>query len=293
MKHVSKPNHHLVALSLLLAALGSSVSSTARADAAPSPFAGKTITVGMADGPPYSYRDKDGKILGYSPDVVRAALEPLGVKLDFVIADFGALIPGLLVGRFDMIAAGVAITPARCQQVSFSEPDLAVGDGLLVPKGNPHNLHGYTDFAKQPDVKLGGGRGTQNSKNALAAGVPPDQLVYFPTNQAMISALLAGRVDAATVSAPVAATVASDENVKGIERALPFEALKLPDGRPAQMYTATVFRKDEGDLRDTLNGGLDKLKRDGALQAILTRYDFTTAEFPPAISAADVCDGKS
>ena len=32
---------------------------------------------------------------------------------------------------------------------------------------------------------------------------------------------------------------------------MPFEALKLPDGRPAQMFTGTVFRKDEGDLRDT------------------------------------------
>jgi polar amino acid transport system substrate-binding protein len=258
------------------------------------PLAGKTFIVGIANGPPWSYRDQDGHIKGYSPDVVRAALEPLGAKLDFVIADFSGLIPALIASRFDIVAAGVAITPARCKQVAFSEPDLAVGDGLLVPKGNPRNLHSYADFAKSPDLHLGGARGSENPKNALAAGVPQDQMVYFASSDAMISALLSGRVDATTVSAPIAARIAASENLKGgIERALPFEGVKHSDGKPAQMFTATVFRQDEGELKELLNAQLGKLKQDGSLLQIMEQYGFSSAELPPSNATAQLCSNAN
>ncbi len=262
------------------------------ASAADQPLAGKTFTVGIHNRTPWGYRDKDGNVVGYHPDVVRAALEPLGAKFDFVVADFGALIPGLLANRFDMIASGVAITPARCQQVLFGEPDLAAGDGLLVVKGNPKKLHSYADFAKNADAKLGGGRGTENAKNALAAGVPESQMAYFPNNEAIVSAILAGRIDAGTLSAPSVAGVVADANIQGIERALPFEGLKKPDGRPAQMYTGTVFRKDETQLRELYNAQLAKLKQDGMLQKLMERYGFSSAEAPPAITSAEVCAGN-
>jgi polar amino acid transport system substrate-binding protein len=167
---------------------------------------------------------------------------------------------------------------------------LAVGDGLLVSKGNPRNLHSYADFAKSPDLHLGGARGSENPKNALAAGVPQDQVVYFASNDAMISALLSGRVDAATVSAPIAAKVAASETLKaGIERALPFDGLKSSDGKPAQMFTATVFRQDEGELRELLNAQLSKLKQDGSLLKIMERYGFSTAELAPSNATAQPC----
>ena len=117
-------------------------------------WAGKTLVVGIHNRTPWGYRDKQNDVVGYHPDIVRAVLAPLGVtKFEFVVADFGALIPGLLANRFDIIASGVAITPARCQQVLFSEPDLSVGDGLLVLKGNPLKLHSYEDIAKNPQAQ--------------------------------------------------------------------------------------------------------------------------------------------
>lgn len=264
-----------------------------RARAESLPLQGRTLTIGIHNRAPWGYRDTDGNVVGLHPDIARAALAPLGAGgFDFVVADFGALIPGLLAQRFDIVASGVAVTPVRCQQVIFSEPDVAVGDGLLVMKGNPLNLHSYADFAKNPNARLGGGRGTENMKNALAAGVPEGQVLYFPNNEAVVSAMLAGRVDAATLSAPSVAGIMADKHIEGIERALPFQGLVKPNGKPALLYTAMVFRQDETALRDAYNGRLAAIKQDGTLKQILGRYGFSDDDVAPPISTADICAGN-
>src|SRR4051794_31307643 len=81
-----------------------------------SEWAGKKLVVGIHNRTPWAYRDKQNNVVGIHPDIVRAVFAPLGVtEFEFVISDFGAMIPGLLAGRFDIIASGVAITPARCE----------------------------------------------------------------------------------------------------------------------------------------------------------------------------------
>lgn len=230
------------------------------------------LTIGIHNRAPWGFRGESGEVRGYHPDLVRAALEPLGLtEINFVISEFGALIPGLNANRFDMIASGIAITPQRCQEVIFSEPDLSVGDGLLVKEGNPLNIHSYADIAANPEIRLAGGRGTQNSKNAMAAGVPEEQMVQMQDTQAVVSAVIAGRADAATLSAPTVISFLEDPNVEGLERAQPFTGLLNDDGRPAAMYTAIAFRSDDTALRDLYNEQLAKLKADGSIMEIMER----------------------
>ena len=42
------------------------------------------------------------------------------------------IVDGPDAGRFDIIAAGMYVTPERCRQVAFSEPTYAVGEGFVV-----------------------------------------------------------------------------------------------------------------------------------------------------------------
>jgi polar amino acid transport system substrate-binding protein len=247
------------------------------------------LTIGIHNRSPWGFRGEDGKATGYHPDIVRAAFERLGVKnIEFVISEFGALIPGLNANRFDMIASGIAITPKRCEQVIFSEPDLSVGDGLLVRKGNPRKIHSYADIAANPDIRLAGGRGTLNTKNAIDAGVPESQLLQLQETQALVSAVLAGRADAATLSAPTVVSLLQDPNVQGLERAAPFTGL-VKDGRPAAMYTAIAFRPNDTVLRDAYNAELAKLKADGTIKTIMERYGFSSDDNAPDLATAAIC----
>lgn len=253
----------------------------------------KKVTIGIHNRQPWGFRAEDGSAAGFHPDIIRAAFERLGVtQVDFVITEFGALIPGLNAGRFDMVASGIAITPERCKVVIFSEPDLAVGDSLIVKKGNPLKLHSYADIVANPKVRLAGGRGTLNTKNAIDAGVPASQITYLGDAQAMLSALLANRVDAATLSAPSVAGLLKDPKLQGVERARPFTGL-VRDGVPAMMYTAIAFRSDDAALRDAYDEQLKALKADGTVDKLRGKYGFTDDDkVDPAVTTEQVCAGK-
>ncbi len=41
----------------------------------------------------------------------------------------------------------MAILPQRCEQIIYSEPNSSYGEGLLVAKGNPKNIHDFESFA--------------------------------------------------------------------------------------------------------------------------------------------------
>ncbi|MES0885417.1 transporter substrate-binding domain-containing protein, partial [Roseibium sp. SCP14] len=60
-----------------------------------------TAKIAIANEPPYSSIDGEGNIGGAAPDVARAVLNELGIQnVEAVVVDYGAMIPGLLAGRF-------------------------------------------------------------------------------------------------------------------------------------------------------------------------------------------------
>ena len=253
----------------------------------------RKVTVGIHNRRPWGYRDADGNVAGFHPDLVRAALEPLGItEIDFIISDFGALIPGLQARRFDMIASGISVTPERCAQVIFSEPDLSVGDAILVNKGNPKQVFSFEDIKNNTDFVLGGGRGTLNTKDALAAGIPEDRVEQFPGAQEALSALMAGRVDGNVMSGPTALIMLEDPNVGDkLERVTPFTGLLRANGEPVALYTAIAFRPDDTELRDAYNARLAEMTADGTVAEIRARYGFSDDEAAPSYTTADICAG--
>jgi polar amino acid transport system substrate-binding protein len=255
---------------------------------------GRKITIGFANQSPWGLKGEDGEATGFHPDLVRAAFKPLGVeKIELVIAEFGALIPALAAKRVDIVASGLAINPQRCKQVIFSEPDLAVGDGVLVAKGNPFKIHSYADVVANPQIRMGGGRGSSNTQNALDAGIPASQMTLFQDVGASVSALTAKRVDAVTMSIGSLIAVMQSPNLKDVERAMPFKPFIKPNGQPALNYAALAFRPADTELRDLYNKRLAEMRNDGTLTRIMEKYGFSPTDemAPQTVTAAELCRG--
>ncbi|NTV62864.1 MAG: transporter substrate-binding domain-containing protein, partial [Oscillochloris sp.] len=101
-----------------------------------------TIRIGYAVEAPFAFLAPGDVVTGESPEVARAVVQRLGItQITWVQTDFDQLIPELEEGRFDLIAAGMFITPDRAQRVAFSQPTFHVKQGLLVLVGNPYGLH--------------------------------------------------------------------------------------------------------------------------------------------------------
>ena len=237
-----------------------------------------TVRIGYANEAPFAYTETSGKVTGESPEIATKVFTAMGVKkVEPVLTEWGALIPGLRAGRFDVIAAGMYITPPRCQQVIFTDPHYQIPDTLLVKRGNPKNLHSYADVAKNPDVRLAIMSGTAELGYARAEGVSDEQIVQVPDTTAQLQAVRAGRGAALTMKGLAA---------KGGDSV---EAIADFKDDPAHIgYGALAFRPEDKDLRDAVNQQLKKwLGSDEHLQTVKP-FGFDKSNLTDK-SAAELC----
>ena len=81
---------------------------------------------------PFSFVDGSGEVVGYDIELARRIAKKLDKKLVIVNMDFGGMIPALISGKVDMIAACITITDERSKQVLFSQPYYTGGIAALV-----------------------------------------------------------------------------------------------------------------------------------------------------------------
>jgi len=252
------------------------------------------IRVGYANEAPFAYMDsRNNQVTGESVEIARVVLHRLGIrKVDAVLTEFGSLIPGLNAGRFDIIAAGMYVTPDRCKQVAFSDPTYGVGAAFLVPTHNPRNLHSYEDLARDHDAKLGIVVGAIEGDYAAAVGVPGDRTVVFPD---AVSALAGVQVDRADAFAATALTInhllGKLPPDGGLERAAPFSDPVI-DGKPVRGYGAYAFRKEDQPLVDAFNAELKRFVGTPEHQHLVAPFGFTDKELPQGMTAARLCAGQ-
>ncbi len=206
------------------------------------------IRIGYANETPFAYTRPDGSVTGESPEIGKTIFAKMGVKkVNAVLTEWGGLIPGLLAGRFDVIAAGMYVTPERAKQVLFTDPHYQLGDTLLVARGNPKKLHSYADIAKNDKVKLAVMAGTAQYAYARDAGIPEDRIMQVPSTIAQLQAVRTGRADAA-VGTQLTMKALATKGGKKVEAISGFEDDPAHTG-----YGALAFRQDDKDLRDKVN----------------------------------------
>lgn len=212
-----------------------------------------SVRIGYANETPFAFTALDGTVTGESPEIVRQIFERMGVKtINPVLTEWGSLIPGLRASRFDLIAAGMYITPERCKQVLFTDPHYQLPDTLLVASGNPKKLGSYADIAANPDIKLAIMSGTVNLAYARDSGIKDSQILQVPDTTAQLQAVRSGRADAA---------VGTQLTMKGLAQkgGDKVEAIAHFEDDPAHTgYGALAFRPEDKDLRDAVNAELKK-----------------------------------
>jgi polar amino acid transport system substrate-binding protein len=234
-----------------------------------------TIRIAVANEIPYGYIDPNGEALGAGPDVAKHIVEQLGIEnIEWVTAEFSGLIPGLQADRFDMVAAEMAILPARCEQVIYSEPNTSYGEGLLVAAGNPGDIHAYSDFA-EGDKTVAIMAGADQLEMLQALGVPEENMVTISSNADAISTVATGRADAYAATGLTASELAGQSNQ--VEVAGDFVDPVI-DGEEVRSWGGFTFAQGSESLRDAVNEVLVEFKETDEWRNVLTGYGFTEAD---------------
>lgn len=252
------------------------------------------IRVGYANEAPYAYMEsKKNKVTGESVEIARVVLKRMGIdKIDVVLTEFGSLIPGLRAQRFDIIAAGMYVTPERCRQVAFSNPTYGVGQAFLVAKGNPRQLHAYEDVARKPDAKLGVVVGAIEADYAAKLNIPQDRLVIFPDAVSALDGVQAGRADAyGATSLTINHLLGKLDADSGLEKAAPFTDPVI-DGKGVRGYGAYAFRPEDKDFAEAFNTELARFIGTEEHRKLVAPFGFTPQELPNGMTAARLCAGQ-
>ncbi|MFF4400243.1 ectoine/hydroxyectoine ABC transporter substrate-binding protein EhuB [Streptomyces sp. NPDC001480] len=244
------------------------------------------VRLGIAGEIPFGYIGKDGRLTGEAPELARVVFKRLGIdRVQPVPTEFGSLIPGLNSQQFDVVAAGMYVTPDRCKQVIFADPDYQMLDSFVVRKGNPKGLHTFKD-AVAKKAKCATGTGYAQIQHAVEAGYKESDILIVPDQVAGLNAVEAGRVDFFAGTAVTVRQVVG-KSAKA-EATKPF--VPVVDGKPHIDGGAFAFRPTETRLRDAFNAELKKLRGSGELLRILRPFGFTKAEMTK-LTAKELCGG--
>ncbi|MFM9441340.1 ectoine/hydroxyectoine ABC transporter substrate-binding protein EhuB [Streptomyces acidiscabies] len=244
------------------------------------------VKVAYANEAPYGF-EEGGDLKGEAPALHAEVFKALGVpELRPVFSEWDGLIPGLLAGKYEVISAGMAILPDRCEKAAFSEPEFISPTAMMVPAGNPKKL---TDLesAKRAGVTLGVMSGAAEKGYVEAAGISSGKVKTLTKPQDGADAVKNGRIDAFVLTGISLRWLAKTN--KSLLVTEPF--VPMVGGVKQYSPGGAVFRKSATSLRDAFDTELKKVTSDRARYVkLLSPYGFTAAELPPAnLTTAHLC----
>ena len=142
-----------------------------------------------AEFPPFTFRE-GREIVGFDIDVAKEIAKRLGKEIKFKDMPFDALIPDIVMGHVDFVAAGMSYTEERAKRVLFTKPYLAEDPFViltLASKGvaNVNELSGKTVVVNEGFTA-----------DLYLSEKPGIKLVRLPATADAFLALTSGRSDA-------------------------------------------------------------------------------------------------
>ena len=226
-----------------------------------------TIRVGVAEFVPWTLKNKDGELMGFEIDVANKVASDMGVAADFKVYVWEDIIPALQKGEIDMIAGGMAITPARALQLNFSRPLAQSGVGLATHTRKTADIASLKEL-DDPDIIITTVKDTF-AANMAGTMFPQADIKVFADRAAAEDAILKGRAHAYLASLPEVQFLALKNG----------DVVDLPIKEPLIANSeALAVKKGEQELLNFLNAWVTARQTDKWLPT--TRdYWFTTLDW--------------
>lgn len=208
--------------------------------------------------PPFESVDvATGEYIGFDMDLVRAIDEYLAdVKIEIVNVAWDGLIPGLLNGNYDIIAAAMTITPERAMAVDFTDPYFEASQVIVVTADN-NKIQGPDDLKdKYVTVQIG----TTGDLYVSDFGVK--RIGRFNTAPEALLEVQNGTADALVVDEAVA-----KEFVAANPGSIKIVGVPFTD----EAYGMAV-KKGNKQLLSKLNEAIAALKANGTYDKIYSKY---------------------
>lgn len=216
---------------------------------------GSLTVVAQSDALPFDGIENHAEV-GFDISLDRALAKEMGLKITFHDQDFSGILSELDAHEYDMGAVAILATPARAQEVSFTQPFYYGGLSVLVDKAS-----GLTTTSQLAGKRIGVLLGTAQGASAVQYLGSSIQLVTFENENEAIGALEGGQIDAVFIGyANTAPYVAQYKNLQVAK----FWLVPTPNDIPVA--------KGDTPLVRALNKALDKLFVNGTYAQLYHKW---------------------
>jgi len=221
---------------------------------------------------------KDGQLVGLDSDILAAAAQKLGLKLEVSVTDFAGMLASVQSQRADITIGGIAWSDARQKAGLFTDPPYYSPPALAVAGSAT-----YPDVASLEGKSLGTVTGYVWAKSI--AEVPNASPHTYPTANGVFDDLAAGRLDVGFLD-PLLITYEQqqrpDTKIR-IEYLTPPTADQVkahPDYQYFEPYmTGFYLPKQAPNLTKAISDQIDAMYKDGSLSALVTKWGGDPKQF--------------
>ncbi|NUU06880.1 ABC transporter substrate-binding protein [Leifsonia sp. C5G2] len=219
--------------------------------------AGTVRVASLGDSKPYTFTDASGTFTGFDVELFTDVAKRAGIgKPVFTGQDFSGLLAAVANHQFDVGVAAIGITAERKKTVDFSDGYLAGYLTVLTTKTS-----GIDDVKGLDGKRLGVVQGTLQEAYAVK-NFPKASLVRFPDNNAAVSALNSGSVDAHFLDYEAAKSYVTQ-----------YPALKDAEDIPSfDAPAGFAIAKGNPALKNALNKGLHEAMEDGTWKKLYQKW---------------------
>ncbi len=215
--------------------------------------------------PPFESVNNQGKMIGFDVDILNAICANLKKQCQFVNQPWDSLIPGLQLGKFDVIFGAMNITAERQKQVDFTQP-YYINTGSFAA-ANAAKLSLDPQSLKNKTI---GVQGSTTYDYYLQANYPNVvRISRYGSIQDAFLDLQSGRIDAVFGDTPIIL-----EWLKNPANKATYSTVGGPitDAKFFSQGYGFAIKKGNSDLLNQLNQGLNAIKANGEYQKIVDMY---------------------
>ncbi|WP_156760665.1 transporter substrate-binding domain-containing protein [Microbacterium karelineae] len=249
-----------------------------------------TITLAINGEQPYSYLDENDEPTGATIEMHKKIFSELGIEnIEVEQVEWDSLIPGLNAGRWDAVSAGMSITPDRCAEAAFSDPEIMYTTTLAVKAGNPMGLSDLDSaLASDGDVRLALQTGAIEDGYVEQLG-GYDNIVPVDSAQNGLEAVKTDRADAFALTAVSLEWMTQDDDDLETTGAFVQEI----DGIKQYGAGATVFRQADTELLEAYNEAAANITGDEqSYLDVVEPFGFSAENLPPQdMTTEQLCSG--
>lgn len=221
----------------------------------------KPLVVGMELAyPPFEMSDKDGNPSGVSVDIIKAYAKYANKDIEIKNIEWTGLIPALKTGKIDLIISSMTITDERKKTVDFTIPYAQTYLSILSPKNSGINsINDLNQKGKKVAVKKGSTGNIYAIKNLKNA----DILLFDKENTAILE-VIQGKADGFLYDQLT--VFRNQQKHPDTTKAI----LKPFQEKPE--YWGIALRKDDEELKNSLDEFIKKSKEDGTFNKIAYKH---------------------